>query len=134
MKTKIRAAVTLYLNLKRKWFDMHLSGVKKVEYRALTFFWANRLFEIPENEKRMLKKMFLEDPTWGAAFCMNNFDVKNFDSVLFSNDMKPIEESVRFTKDFKGLTIEEGVKEWGAEKGVFYFCLEVGNVKLKQNC
>ena len=36
---------TLHLTLKKKWFDMILSGEKKEEYREIKEYWTNRLFE-----------------------------------------------------------------------------------------
>ena len=33
---------TLHLNLKRKWFDMILSGEKKEEYRDIKPYWTKR--------------------------------------------------------------------------------------------
>jgi hypothetical protein len=33
----------LYLTLKKKWFDMILSGAKKDEYRAIKPYWDKRL-------------------------------------------------------------------------------------------
>jgi len=38
---------TLNLNLKKKWFDMTLSGVKKEEYREIKPFWIRRLTNQP---------------------------------------------------------------------------------------
>jgi len=32
----------LHLNLKKKWFDMIVSGEKKEEYRDITAYWARR--------------------------------------------------------------------------------------------
>ena len=34
---------TLHLTLKKKWFDMIASGVKKEEYRELKPYWIKRL-------------------------------------------------------------------------------------------
>lgn len=34
---------TLHLTLKKKWFDMIASGVKKEEYREIKTYWLNRL-------------------------------------------------------------------------------------------
>lgn len=36
---------TLHLNLKRKWFDMILSGEKDEEYREITPYWKKRFFD-----------------------------------------------------------------------------------------
>lgn len=33
----------LHLTLKKKWFDMILSGVKKEEYREVKAYWVDRL-------------------------------------------------------------------------------------------
>lgn len=41
MKTK----KILYLNLKQKWFDMILSGIKKEEYRSIKEYWGKRLID-----------------------------------------------------------------------------------------
>jgi len=35
----------LKLTLKKQWFDMILSGVKKEEYREIKPYWDNRLFK-----------------------------------------------------------------------------------------
>lgn len=34
---------TLHLNLKKKWFDMILSGEKTEEYREIKGYWIDRL-------------------------------------------------------------------------------------------
>ena len=34
---------TLHLTLKKKWFDMILSGIKKEEYREIKPYWDSRL-------------------------------------------------------------------------------------------
>ena len=34
---------TLHLNLKKKWFNMILLGIKKEEYRSVGKYWNNRL-------------------------------------------------------------------------------------------
>ena len=37
---------TLHLTLKKKWFDMILSGEKKEEYREMKPYWEKRLYHI----------------------------------------------------------------------------------------
>lgn len=34
----------LHLTLKKKWFDMHLSGEKNIDYRDIKPYWTKRLF------------------------------------------------------------------------------------------
>ena len=41
---------TLHLTLKKKWFDMILSGEKKEEYREVKDYWCNRLEWVPSRE------------------------------------------------------------------------------------
>ena len=39
----------LYLPLKKKWFDMIVSGIKKEEYREINEYWTKRLVETEGN-------------------------------------------------------------------------------------
>jgi len=39
----------LHLTLKKKWYDMILSGEKKEEYREAKPYWLTRLLHIPHN-------------------------------------------------------------------------------------
>ena len=41
---------TLHLTLKRKWFDMILTGIKKQEYRELKKYWIKRLIDFKTME------------------------------------------------------------------------------------
>ncbi len=41
---------TLTLTLKKKWFDMILSGEKKEEYREDKFYWQQRLSILDDDE------------------------------------------------------------------------------------
>lgn len=50
MKEKTNPVKTLHLTLKKKWFDMILSGEKKEEYREIKPYWFNRL-QYPFSEK-----------------------------------------------------------------------------------
>jgi len=45
IKRKVLIVKTLYLTLKKKWFDMIVSGVKKEEYRESKVYWLKRLVE-----------------------------------------------------------------------------------------
>lgn len=119
---------TLHLNLKRKWFDMILSGEKKEEYRDLTMFWGSRLTDkiccesIVDVEvgKTWLYDIDIEDVVW-----------KEFDTVTFSNGM--VKDAPRFVIEFKGFEIRGGKQEWGAIKGVEYFTIKLGKVVSKIN-
>lgn len=94
---------TLHLNLKRKWFDMILSGEKKEEYRELKPYWSKR---------------------FASMLC--DFSLSGYTSITFSNGYS--KDRDQFTIELKGIFIREGKEEWGAEKGKKYFVLELGQV------
>ncbi len=125
---------TLHLNLIKKWFEKVVEEEKPVEYRALTYYWANRFFDIPKNKKREIKEMFEAVPCTTAWHCYHCFPLKPFKTITFSNGMKSPEFLPRFEIKFKSLDISEGQKEWGAKDGEVYFCLHLGDVLHKQNC
>ncbi len=54
----------LHLTLKKKWFDMILSGEKKEEYRQDKKYWKNR---------------FVKEGYWHSQTC------KDFDVIVFKN-------------------------------------------------
>jgi len=125
---------TLHLNLTKKWFDMILSGEKKVEYRALTYFWTNRLFDIPKARKIEIDNFFKLNNFSAALYCVAKFKLKPFKTITFSNGMKSIEHLPRFEIEFKKLEIAEGKEEWGAKEGEMYFSLHLWSIIQKQNC
>jgi hypothetical protein len=93
----------LHLTLKKKWFDMILSGEKKEEYREIKVFWEKRL---------------------------KCDDLNEYDFITFTNGYQPT--SPRFTIECKGIKIGKGVKDWGGtEKDVFIISL--GNIVQTKN-
>ena len=98
----------LYLTLKKKWFDMILSGEKTEEYREIKPYW----------EKRLMEEVF------GG---IRSF--KNFKSIVFTNGYGGHRPSFEIEIDCMG--IGKGFKDWGAEQGVEYFVLKLGKVLEK---
>jgi hypothetical protein len=97
------AKETLHLVLKRRWFDMILSGDKKEEYREIFSHWTKRL-----------------------TVKGSDLIFKNFNTVTFTNGYRP--NSPRFTIECKGIEIRTGKPEWGAEPGKQYFVIRLGEV------
>lgn len=103
----------IHLNLKTKWFDMILAGIKREEYRDLSNYWQKRLFKIYD------------------------FEFKNetihpiVDSIIFSNGYA--KDRRQFEIEFKGAMINVGREEWGAEVGKEYHVIQLGNV-IQSNC
>lgn len=94
----------LHLTLKKKWFDMIKSGQKKEEYRELKPYFYNR-------------------------FIKKEGGFNSFDRILFINGYSP--KSPRFEIEWKGIRVDEGNIEWGAEKGVKYFVISLGEIIKK---
>ena len=100
---------TLYLSLKKKWFDKIKSGEKLEEYREFNEFWNKRLLwtnKYPEE----LREEF------------NGFLI--FDSLVFTLGYPKAGDTSR-RLEFKNpkIKIGEGRPEWGAEPGKLYFVI-----------
>jgi len=97
---------TLHLNLKRQWFDMIASGEKREEYRAISPYW-NRVF--------------------GSYVRIKGKNYHPSDVVVcFSNGYAKDRPQVRVK--LRDLRVREGRPEWGAEPGVQYYCLILGEI------
>jgi len=95
----------IHLTLKKKWFDMILSGEKKEEYREIKKYWDKRFIE--------------------------NGKIKQYDVIIFKNgyskDAPTIEiKCLNIAKDY-GNTL------WGAELDTFYYSLSLGNIIKTSN-
>lgn len=112
---------TLHLNLKRKWFDMILSGEKKEEYREVKIHWIRQLLKPPfSNMNGNLFDVEFDLATTGP----NIF--KNFDTITFSNGYAKNRD--QFTIELKGIDVKTGKPELGAEEGKKYFVLSLGEI------
>lgn len=94
---------TLHLILKKQWFDLIESGVKKEEYRDITPHYASRI-------------------------CNDgNLDVfRPFDVVVFQLGYQT--DAKRMTVECKGIDYGTGKPEWGAEPGKRYFVIKLGEI------
>lgn len=81
----------LKLTLKKKWFDMILSGIKKEEYREYKEYWKKRLL-VPIN-------------TGDTLF-------QKYDLVEFTNGYG--KDKPQITLECKGIDIGNGNCKWGA--------------------
>ncbi len=105
MKDKV-----LHLNLHREWFDLIASGFKPEEYRSTSAHWKKRL---TVSDGHIIK--FRED----------------FDVVRFRNGYHS--DSPEMDIEFKGIRLGEGVEAWGAEKGVLYYIIALGEIYSTKN-
>lgn len=139
---------TLHLTLKKKWFDMIASGEKKEEYREIKPYWSQRLTSNPI-------KIFIIGIGWTdytihrdaadvSRYYRNGLDPKTH---YFKRSLQNIKEDAKWKEfgnvsanngyqkdcpniqwEHKGIRIGEGRQEWGAEPGVQYFILEIGDI------
>lgn len=95
----------LHLTLKKQWFDMIASGVKKEEYREIKDYWIKRL-----------KDMSIKEPF--HAFIP-------YDKIVFKNGYA--KNAPTIVVEYKGIRIGYGNKEWGADDEVC-FCIKLGDI------
>ena len=112
----------LHLTLKKKWFDMELSGEKPEEYREIKDYWIDRLVT--------------NAPSGKDFFFMNPFEApkpvfESFDIVRATNGYGADKPS--FDREFKGIEIRTGNSEWGATPGKKYFVIKLGEILEKRN-
>jgi hypothetical protein len=124
----------LRLTLKKKWFDMILSGEKKEEYREIKEYWVRRLIDFKEDVEPEVLDEFITDLSmpyfrhhsvrelfkyFGASF-------KKFDVVEFKNGYNS--HNPYFIIDLLWIEIDAGLEDQGAEDGKFYFVLRLGEI------
>ena len=97
----------LILPIKKKWFDMILSGEKKEEYREEKYYYVIRFQNIG-----LLDKDFMVILDKKVKIMFRNGYSKNSPSFFAT----------------VSLTCGEGKEEWRAESGKEYFVLSIHNV------
>ena len=107
---------TIYLSLKRKWFEMIASGEKKEEYREI---------------KAKYFDAFCEQLSVSEPNCSNDFGVgfhlnwpETYDKVVFTLGYPKSDDNTRRI-EFKNprIRIDYGKTEWGAIPGRKYFVI-----------
>jgi len=96
---------TLHLTLKKKWFDMILSGEKKEEYREIKPHWTKRL-------TTCLATCGIKDCNKCGA--RMNVWSQNYDRVEFRNGYSP--DSPTIIVKCHGIDRGVGNPAWGAPK------------------
>ena len=96
----------LTLSLKKQWFDLIKSGIKKEEYRDGNEYW----------EKRLIYNKLTDGP--------ENAQFKHYDKLVFTLGYPKSDDTTR-RLEFKNpkIRIGEGRPEWGAEPGKKYFVI-----------
>ena len=100
----------LYLSLKKRWFDMISSGIKKEEYREINEYWTKRLVVSEPNN-------LLDDDIVFSVFDCIEFSL----GYPAADDM-----SRRIRYEFKGIRKSYGNPAWGAEPEKEYYVNSIG--------
>lgn len=101
---------TLHLVLKSQWYDMIASGEKKEEYREIKEYWVKRL-GFHADVKFDIQQVIFFPPE----------EIK-YDVITFHKGYT--KETI--TIKCEGIKISQGKTQWGAQKGMFYFVLLLG--------
>jgi hypothetical protein len=119
------AMKTLHLTLKKQWFDLIASGEKREEYREIKRYWADRL-TYHEHHERITCENSLADEIYADQHRQYGTGVfKNlYDAVQFKNGYRKDSPVMLFKLDI--ITWGAGVPAWGAEPGVKYFVIKLG--------
>ena len=121
----IKQNIVLDLPLKKEWYDMIESGIKKEEYREIKPYWCNRLLSMYPFITRYWEGI-LERVRKGEI---------DFDEVLLEHgtrDYTHIRFRYGYTKrtmlfELKEIKIGMGKPEWGAPEDKEVFILKLGH-------
>jgi len=120
---------TLHLNLKKKWFDMILNGLKPEEYRAITIHFISLLID-KSNFKHWGNNDFLREIEYHG---LEILELKKYETVTFSNGYKKLGTNPLFEIELLGIEIGQGREEWGAVANEKYFVLKLNKIIRHEN-
>lgn len=106
---------TLFLPLKAKWYELIEKGIKEEEYREIKPYWIKRLVDPSGFES-------IQTESEESKFLCFFYPFKSFCKVIFSYGYT----KRRMTFECKGIDIDTGIPEWGAEPNKDYFVIKLG--------
>jgi hypothetical protein len=118
---------TLHLTLKKKWFDMILSGEKKEEYREIKVYWVKRLIGNIWTSKEDFEYWLNNLPEYATLQHVLN----NYDTITFKNGYS--KNAPEMVVRLKKITVEYGVEKWGAIPDTNYFVFQLGEILSTKN-
>ena len=117
---------TLHLNLKKKWFDMILSGEKTEEYREIKEYWIKRLCWFGEDFCSSYPTIIdiLENCPQEFECEDCGFNGHGYTHVSFRNGYHKNAPLVMFK--IREITSDFGIPEWGCEYNKRSFVIKLG--------
>lgn len=136
---------TIVLPIKKVWFDKIRAGIKKEEYRGLTYYWFKRLCTNPEQryssiigcrpnqEDLEYRNKSVKDLVTSKWFTWEGerTPFKDYKKVELRNGYGNSVPTI--IVELLGVKVDEGLQEWGAEKGERYFVLQLGKILEQKN-
>jgi len=130
---------TLKLTLKKQWFDLIVQGIKTEEYREIKTYWFERLvFQYQKAFKYCTGKSYRDclhvESGIRQTLCegaRTMVAMRPFDLVEFTNGYDST--SPKITLECQGITIGQGLTEWGAVEGQEYFIIKLGREVRRKN-
>ena len=102
----------LHLPIKKKWFDMILSGEKKEEYRNINEYYV--------------KKFIKETPSGSNQIIWKDFDVLELRNG-YGLHVPTLQVRI------EGIDVDFGDSNWGAEELTEYFVIYLGEILSSKN-
>ena len=136
----------LQLSLKKNWFEMTKTGEKTEDYREITPYWANRLFEKDHQDNGTVAYWmgYLSCKGLDGRRHFRYYGFKNQDSIDYIlskfkfKDFKKNTMTLGYPKktdnerilsyNHEGIEIRKGNPKWGAEKDKMYFVIKHGMI------
>jgi hypothetical protein len=112
----------LHLPIKKKWFDMILSGAKKEEYLEVKDYWMTRIAGV-KGCGTSYNYTILRDRGF-------NSDKKVFDTIIFKNGYSKNAPTIEI--ECKSVVVDMGKVKWGAPK-YRVFVLKLGKIIKTEN-
>lgn len=128
----MKQADTLHLILKRKWYEMIASGIKKEEYREIKPYWEKRLLDykslsdyVDKNYKAMLVYEFVVHGSIHPHIndAPHQFP-RGYKKVVFRLGYQRKAPSIAF--QVMDICFGYGKEEWGAPHGKQVFIIKLG--------
>lgn len=117
----------LQLPLIKKWFDLTKAGIKTEDYREINSRYKSRFLILNGEKKSMEYWKYMEVDELSRM-------VFNITFQLFSSNIMTLgypkkgdpERTIQL--EHKGISIDYGNPEWGAEPGKLYFVIKHGKI------
>ena len=112
---------TLFLPLKKKWFDMIKAGIKKEEYREISEYWFKRFCGTAPAIYRIMFRTCMEMKDYSMV---KETNITKYDKLVFTLGYPKADDTER-RLEFKNpkIQIGKGKPEWGANPSKTYFVI-----------